>query len=206
MRPGATSALRWKRILETVLPILAALAAVRVKHVVHQMGGSSVSTLLLAMVVIALLIPQLRRYVLVLICFGVCVFSLDRMWGGVQTVNWSEAVWTDYAFVMMWFGIAFFSGLAGVGEVWFDGARWSQQSYLLAVALYFIGHGGSEWLQSKRMYAVFLLLVGFVAMGGVLWIGAYRKPSVEPSRPSSRRRVQWTHSHSSPENPPRGNH
>ncbi len=196
----------WSRILQTVVPILAAVVAVHVKDVLRQMGGASASSLLLAMVVIAMLIPHLRRYVLVVICFGVCVFSLDRMWGGARSVDWSQAVWTDYAFVLMWFGIAFFSGLAGIGEVWFDSPRWSQQSYLLAVALYFLGHGGSEWLQGKYRYAIFLMLVGLVSLGGVLWVGATRKLAPEPAFQPSRRRVRWTHTASPSEKSHQRNH
>lgn len=197
---------RWRQLLETVLPVLAALAAVHIKGFLGELGGSSTSTVLLAMVALAMLIPQLRRYVLVLICFGVCVFSIDRAWGGLHSVNWSEAVWTDYAFVLMWLGIACFSGAAGIGEVWFNGARWSQQSYLLAVALYFLGHGGSAWLQGKLMYAAFLVLVGIVSLGGVLWVGTTAKPPLEPFRASKGRRVRWMQSSSSPDNPQQGNH
>lgn len=193
MRKIKAPAWRWKQILETILPLALGVLAVRIKSALHQLGGSSTASLLLAMVVIALLIPQLRRYTLVLICFGVCVFSLSRMWEGVRVVEWHEAVWTDYAFVAMWLGIAFFSGLAGIGEVWFEGARWSQQSYLIAVALYFIGHGGSAWLQGKQMFAAFLFLVGVVVFGSVLWIGAGRTATPEPSPRQSRRRVRWTH-------------
>lgn len=201
MRTIPARPVRWKQILETVLPLVLGILAVRIKNVLHQLGGSSASTLLLALVVIAFLIPQLRRYALVLICFGVCVFSLNRMWEGVRMVEWHKAVWTDYAFVAMWLGIALFSGLAGIGEVWFESPRWSQQSYLMAVALYFIGHGGSEWLQGKQMFAVLLFLVGLVAFGGVLWIGTGRTAAPEPAPRPSRRRVRWTHETSSPEEP-----
>lgn len=195
-----------KPILETLIPLLIGVLAVQIKRVLHQMGGTSASTVLLALVVIGLLIPQLRRYVLVLICFGVCVFALNRMWEGFRMVDWGEAVWTDYAFVAMWFGIAFSSGLAGVGEVWFNGPRWSQQSYLVAVALYFIGHGGSEWLQGKRMFAVFLLIVGLVALGGAWWVGMSRTPVTEPAPRPSRRRVRWIHDTTPADKPHTQNH
>lgn len=184
-----------------MLPLALAVLAVQVKGFLHQLGGTSTSTLLLALVVIALLIPQLRRYALVVICFGVCVFSLHRVWEGARAVDWQEAVWTDYAFVLMWLGIALFSGAAGIGEVWFESPRWSQQSYLMAVALYFIGHGGSEWLQGKPVYALFLALVGLVAFGGVLWVGSGKKPLPEPSSRRTRRRVRWIHEPSSSEEP-----
>ncbi len=195
-----------KPILETLIPLLLGIMAVQVKGILHQMGGSSASTLLLAFVVIGMLIPQLRRYVLVLICFGVCVFALNRMWEGIRVVDWSEAVWTDYAFVGMWFGIAFSSGLAGIGEVWFGSPRWSQQSYLVAVALYFIGHGGSEWLQGKRMFAVFLLIVGLVALGGAWWVGISRTPSTQPTSRPGRRRVRWIHDTTPTDKPRTQNH
>ncbi|MCS6829870.1 MAG: hypothetical protein RMM08_05915 [Armatimonadota bacterium] len=185
--------MRWKQILETVLPLVLGVLAVQVKGVLHQMGGSSAAMLLLALVVVVFLIPQLRRYALVLICFGVCVFSLSRVWEGIRAVEWREAVWTDYAFVSMWMGIALFSGLAGIGEVWFNSPIWSQQSYLMAVALYFIGHSGSEWLRGKQASSVFLLLVGLVALGGVLRIGVGKKTPPEPVRRPSRRRVRWIH-------------
>ena len=71
------------------------ILAVRMKSTLHQLGGSGASTVLLAFVVITFLIPQLRRYVLVLICFGVCVFSLNRMWEGITAVDWQEAYCTD---------------------------------------------------------------------------------------------------------------
>mgnify|MGYP005843998155 CR=1 FL=1 len=196
----------WRPILETAIPLMLGILAVRMKSTLHQLGGSGASTVLLAFVVITFLIPQLRRYVLVLICFGVCVFSLNRMWEGIRAVDWQEAFWTDYAFVGMWFGIAFFSGLAGIGEVWFKRVRWSQASYLLAVSLYFIGHGGSEWLQSKRIFAVFLLIVGLVALGGVWWVGVTRAQTAEPLPRPSRRRVRWIHSTTSSEEPHTPNH
>ncbi|MEJ5252189.1 MAG: hypothetical protein WHX60_09910 [Armatimonadota bacterium] len=205
MRKSARSVLL-KPILETLIPLLLGIMAVQVKGILHQMGGSSASTLLLAFVVIGMLIPQLRRYVLVLICFGVCVFALNRMWEGFRTVDWREAVWTDYAFVGMWFGIALSSGLAGIGEVWFGGPRWSQQSYLVAVALYFIGHGGSEWLQGKRMFAVFLLIVGLVALGGAWWVGMSRTPVTEPAPRPSRRRIRWIHDTAPTDEPRTQNH
>lgn len=192
---------RWKQVVETILPLVVGILAVRIKNTLHQLSGTSASTLLMALVVVAFLIPQLRRYALVLICFGVCVFSLDRMWTGVRVVDWREAVWTDYAFVIMWLGIALFSGLAGVGEVWFGSPRWSQQSYLIAVALYFTGHGGSEWLQGKRMLAAFLLLMGLVAFGGAVWMKAARTSALEPSPRRSRRRVHWIHEGSPTEEP-----
>ncbi|GIV19987.1 MAG: hypothetical protein KatS3mg023_1738 [Armatimonadota bacterium] len=186
-------------MLETVLPLALAVLAVQLKGILRHAGGTSVSTLLLALVVIAFLIPQLRRYTLVVICFGVCVFAVHRTWEGIRVVDWQEAVWTDYAFILMWLGIALWSGLAGIGEVWFGSPRWSQQSYLLAVALYFIGHGGSEWLQGKRAPALFLLLVGVVALGGAWWIGGRRTPMPETAPLRSRRRVRWIHESSSSE-------
>lgn len=184
-----------------MLPLALAVLAVQVKGFLHQLGGTSASTLLLALVVIAFLIPQLRRYALVVICFGVSVFSFHRMGEGIRRVDWQEAVWTDYAFVLMWLGIALFSGAAGIGEVWFESPRWSQQSYLMAVALYFIGHGGSEWLQGKPMFALFLGLVGLVALGGVLWVGSGKKPLPEPSPRRTPRRVRWIHESPPPEEP-----
>jgi len=196
----------WKPILETVIPLVLGILAVRVKSDLHQLGGSSASTLLLAFVAIGFLIPQLRRYVLVLICFGVCVFALHQMVAGVRMVDWQEAVWTDYAFVGMWLGIVLFSGLAGVGEVWFNGARWSQQSYLLAVALYFIGHGGSAWLRGQRVFAGFFALVGLAALVGVWWMGVSRPQVAEPSARTKRRRVQWIHDTTSPDEPRTRNH
>lgn len=192
-------------MLETILPLALAVLAVQLKGILRQTAGTSVSTLLLALVVIAFLIPQLRRYTLVVICFGVCVFSLHRTWEGLRSVDWQEAVWTDYAFVLMWLGIALFSGAAGIGEVWFESPRWSQRSYLLAVALYFIGHGGSEWLQGKRALALFLVLVGTVALGGAWWMGSERKPLPATPPRRSRRRVRWIHESPPPEeshNPP----
>lgn len=199
MRAIPPRPIRWRQILETVLPLVLGVLALRMKDVLHQLGGSSAATLLLALVVIAFLIPQLRRYALVLICFGMCVFALNRMWEGIHTVQWHEAVWTDYAFVAMWSGIALFSGLAGVGEVWFESPRWAQQSYLAAVALYFIGHGGSEWLQKKPLFAIFLLLVGLIAFGGACWIGTGRKKASQPSPRRSRRGVRWIHEASTSE-------
>lgn len=190
---------RWRRVIETVVPLVLAVLALHAKSFLHQLGGSNASTILLALVVIAFLIPQLRRYVLVLICFGVCVFSAERAWVSIRTVNWFEAVWTDYLFVLMWSGIAFFSGLAGVGEVWFRGPRWSQQSYLLAVALYFLGHAGSAWLQDKRAYALFLALVGIVSIGGVLWLSATKSAPATIQRRTKRRRATWIPEHPSPE-------
>lgn len=196
----------WKPTLETAIPLMLGVLAVQAKSSLHQLGGTSASTLLFAFVAISFLIPQLRRYVLVLICFGVCVFSLNRMVEGVRMGGWREAVWTDYAFVAMWIGIAFFSGLAGVGEVWFNGARWSQQSYLLAVALYFIGHGGSAWLQKKRSLAIVFALVGLVALGGVWWTGMSRAPVAEPLLRSGRRCVRWTHDTTRTDQPRTPNH
>lgn len=196
----------WKPILETAIPLVLGILAVRVKSDLHQLGGSSASTLLLAFVAIGFLIPQLRRYVLMLICFGVCVFALHRMVEGIRMVDWQEAVWTDYAFLGMWLGIALFSGLAGVGEVWFNGARWSQQSYLLAVALYFIGHGGSAWLRGQRAFAGFFALVGLAALVGVWWMGASRLQVAEPSARTNRRRVQWIHDTTSSDEPRTRNH
>jgi len=194
--------LRWKQVLEIVLPLALAVVVVQLKGFLHQMAGTNVSTLLLALVVIAFLIPQLRRYTLVVICFGVCVFSLHRTWEGIRTVNWQDAVWSDYAFIIMWLGIALFSGAAGIGEIWFESPRWSQQSYLMAVALYFIGHGGSEWLQGKPMFALFLVLVGVVAFGGVLWVGSGSRTSLpDTSSHRSRRRVRWIHEDSPSEEP-----
>lgn len=186
--------MRWRQVLETVLPLALAGVVVQLKDLLHQVAGTNVSALLLALVVIAFLIPQLRRYTLVMICFGVCVFSLQRTWEGVQTVDWQEAVWTDYAFIVMWLGIALFSGVAGIGEVWFGSPRWSQQSYLTAVALYFIGHGGSAWLQGKLTFALFLMLVGVVAFGGALWVGSGSSPPSPHTSPAdTRRRVRWIH-------------
>mgnify|MGYP000398028664 CR=1 FL=1 len=186
--------LRWKQVLETVLPLALAGVVVQLKDLLRQVAGTNVSALLLALVVIAFLIPQLRRYTLVMICFGVCVFSLQRTWEGVQTVDWREAVWTDYAFIIMWLGIALFSGVAGIGEVWFESPRWSQQSYLTAVVLYFLGHGGSAWLQGKPTFALFLMLVGVVAFGGALWVGSGSRPPLpETSSLRTRRRVRWIH-------------
>ena len=186
--------MRWRQVLETVLPLALAGVVVQLKDLLHQVAGTNVSALLLALVVIAFLIPQLRRYTLVMICFGVCVFSLQRTWEGVQTVDWQEAVWTDYAFIVMWLGIALFSGVAGIGEVWFESPRWSQQSYLTAVALYFIGHGGSAWLQGKLTLALFLMLVGVVAFGGALWVGSGSSPPSPHTSPAdTRRRVRWIH-------------
>jgi len=181
-------------VLETVLPLALAGVVVQLKDLLRQVAGTNVSALLLALVVIAFLIPQLRRYTLVMICFGVCVFSLQRTWEGVQTVDWREAVWTDYAFIIMWLGIALFSGVAGIGEVWFESPRWSQQSYLTAVVLYFLGHGGSAWLQGKPTFALFLMLVGVVAFGGALWVGSGSRPPLpETSSLRTRRRVRWIH-------------
>jgi LPXTG-motif cell wall-anchored protein len=189
-------------VLETALPLGLGIIAVHIKDVLHQLGDSAASAVLLALVVIAFLIPQLRRYALVVICFGVSVFAFQRMWAGVRVVDWQEAVWTDYAFVVMWLGIASFSGLAGIGEVWFNSPRWAQQFYLLAVALYFVGHGGSAWLQGKLLSSMFLTLIGLVALGGAAWVGWRRKPLEEPVPRPSRRRVRWTH-HSPPsEKPP----
>ncbi|MCL6476055.1 MAG: hypothetical protein K6U75_13505 [Firmicutes bacterium] len=186
--------MRWKQVLETVLPLALAGVVVQLKDLLRQVAGTNVSALLLALVVIAFLIPQLRRYTLVMICFGVCVFSLQRTWEGVQTVDWREAVWTDYAFIIMWLGIALFSGVAGIGEVWFESPRWSQQSYLTAVVLYFLGHGGSAWLQGKPTFALFLMLVGVVAFGGALWVGSGSRPPLpETSSLRTRRRVRWIH-------------
>ncbi|MDW8105549.1 MAG: hypothetical protein RMK92_11100 [Armatimonadota bacterium] len=170
-----------------MLGVLAAHA----KDLLHQLAGTSAATVLLALVVIAFLIPQLRRYVLVLICFGVCVFSVERAWEGVGKVRWTEAVWTDYAFVTMWLSIAFFSGLAGVGEVWCGSPRWSQQSYLMAVALYFLGHAGAQWLREQHLSALFFLMIGLVALGGVWWIGANRIAQPQPVSTVRRRRVRW---------------
>lgn len=163
----------------------------RAKDLLHQLGGTSTATLLLACVMIAFLIPQLRRYVLVLVCFGVCVFALERAWEGLREVDWSRAVWSDYAFVAMWGGIALFSGLAGVGEIWCDGPRWSQQSYLVAVALYFLGHAGAQWLRGQLLSALLFLAVGLVALGGVRWVGARKTVVPQPVPRPPRRRVRW---------------
>lgn len=182
---------RWRPVLETVVPLALGGLAVHAKDFLHQLAGTSAATLLLALVVIAFLIPQLRRYVLVLICFGVCVFSLQRAWEGAQRVQWAQAVWTDYAFVTMWVGIALFSGLAGVGEVWFGSPRWAQQSYLIAVALYFIGHAGAQWLRESYLSAAFFLATGLVALGGAWWVGANRATVSQPVSTSRRRRVRW---------------
>jgi len=184
---------RWRQLLETLLPLALGLLAVRAKSVLAQLGESSASTLLLALVVIVFLIPQLRRYAFVVICFGVSVFAFHRMWQGAQAVDWHQTVWTDYAVVGMWLGIAILSGLAGIGEVWFGSAIWSQQCYLLAVALYFMGHGGAEWLRGRHLFSAFLTLVGTVALAGVVWVGARKRSLSTPSPRPSRRGVRWMH-------------
>lgn len=191
MRAIHTRSIRWRPVLETVFPLALGGLAAHAKDFLHQLAGTSAATLLLALVVIAFLMPQLRRYVLVLICFGVCVFSLERAWGGAQRVQWAQAVWTDYAFVTMWAGIALFSGLAGVGEVWFGSPRWAQQSYLIAVALYFIGHAGAQWLRAQPLSALLFLVIGLVALAGVWWVRGTRTPQAQSVFTPKRRQVRW---------------
>lgn len=191
MRAIRTRSIRWKRLLETVIPLALGTLALHAKDMLHQLGGTSAATLLLALVMVTFLIPQMRRYVLVLICFGVCVFSVERAWEGAREVKWAEAVSLDYAFVAMWIGIALLSGAAGIGEVWFGSPRWSQQSYLLAVALYFLGHAGAQWLRAHPLSALLFFAIGLVALVGVWWVGGSRAPQPQTVLPPKRRRVRW---------------
>lgn len=184
------------------MPLMLGVLAVQMKDVIFHTDNRNAAMLLLAFVLITLLIPQFRRYTLMLICFGVCVFSLNRIWEGLREVDWLLAVWTDYAFVLMWLGIGLFSLAAGIGEVWYDGPRWAQQSYLIAVSLYFTGHGGSAFLQDKYLLAVFFVLVGLVALGGVLWIQASISPAPVAPTQKTRRGINWVHSSSAAEELP----
>lgn len=178
-----------RRLLETIIPLLLAGLAVRLQQTISQVTGSSLSTLLLAMVLIAFLIPQLRRYVLTVICFGMCVFAGSRVWSGVTSLDWERASWLAYAVVGMWLGISLLSGLAGIGTVWYNSPIWSQQCYLLAVSLYFLGHSGSAWLQGRIWSSLLLLLTGIAALGGVVWLA---RPTPVPQTTTGRqRRVRW---------------
>lgn len=178
-----------RRLLETVIPLFLAGLAVRLQQTIPQVTGSSLSTLLLAIVLIAFLIPQLRRYVLTVICFGMCVFAGSRVWSGVTSLDWERASWLTYAVVGMWLGISLLSGWAGIGTVWYDTPVWSQQCYLLAVSLYFLGHSGSAWLQGRIWSSILLFLTGIAALGGAIWLA--RPASLSQPPAGRQRRVRW---------------
>jgi len=169
--------LDFKRFLRLVVPLTAAMMVVTFEREFAQLVRSrpGVIPVLLVAMLGGMLLPQVRHWLIVGLCFGISALAVRD---ALRATDVPMAVqWPFIAAVYMsaWVLIALLAAGAGAVEALKPGSVWAKRCYFAAAAMYCAGRG-ILWFPSWES-------IVFLTTGGVSAIGIFLAPRtiwVEP--------------------------
>ncbi len=175
--------------VELAIPAVVAACLAPYSEGFKQIPQESAQSLIAAGVVVGLLIPQTRRYVLLWVAVGVAAVSAVLLRDLMQTVVQDPVrYWVEFG---MRTTVGLLAAYSAVRMAFKGETNSTQITYLAALGFYFLGHGYISIVDGRRNYPILLIGLGVMALVVcVLRIRNSRTPST-PSEPR-KRPIKWS--------------
>lgn len=163
---------RWKMGVLWIAPPIIALFGVYKENALFSLGKTHEALLPLSVMILlaALLIPRLRRFLLITLCYVMAFLNIiaynrliEEPLPGSLNYTWALTVR-----ILALDGVIFLALLAAALETIRSGAVWARRCYFLSVGLYFGGMGIREYAWDHSIRGVALCITGLAAVVGAV--------------------------------------
>ncbi len=151
-----------------LLPLIVAAAIVSLERFWTGLTGPRDTVLPLAtlMFLVAMLHPRLRHFLVITLCFVVCLFIIQAR-HRIDLLDLPDALRYDLFEairpLVVW-SIAILAALAGIGESVHPGTDWARRCYFASATLFFLGLGVYDYGWHRSSRSIVLCVTGGVAL------------------------------------------
>lgn len=169
---------------QILLPLLAASLIIWLEPLIGQLAQDrpGIVPVVVLSLIVGLVLPDSRRWLLVTLCFGVALMAVRD---AIRTLHFPndlpvglrEPIHVQF-YALAWIILGGLAACAAVVEALKPGNIWAKRCYVLAAALYFIGHGVLNYIRQPNFHSILLVLIGVLSLLGA-WL-AERSAEEEP--------------------------
>ena len=161
---------RWKRpALRLVIPFTLAYLVLALEAPLAAFAVNHPGLLPIALVslVTCFLLPATRRWIVVTLCFGICLLAWRDTFRTVWIPPAIDYVFVEKIYPFGWALLAALAFVAGIVEALRPGSLWARRCYFAAAAVYFGGHGLFSFVKYPNWQSAVMMSTGILAVFGM---------------------------------------
>lgn len=152
-------------------PLAVAYSAIKLEAQLTALVQSRPGVLPVAMVAMlaGLLVPQVRRALIITLCFTISLLALQDAVTRVHLPAEFDYVGVERLVPYGWAALSILAATAGLAEALHSESVWARRCYFGAASLYFTGHGLLGYAHQPNWGSLVLLGTGIIAAFGVVF-------------------------------------
>jgi hypothetical protein len=183
---------RLNSALKVIAPLAVALLLTRMEPLLAALAKDRPGIIPVGLLALAacLLLPYARRFIVIVLCFGVALLAVNDSFRTVilptlpaaidyESVNAVYQV-VDKLYPFGWATLAALAAAAGFGQALYPDAVWPRRCYFGAAALYFLAHGLLSFMKGPNWQSAAMIVVGCVALSGAILADRLAPLDIEP--------------------------